>query len=228
MPAPRIVLARRLPRAALDILEPAGDLWAPETNRPLTPEALRAAAAGAAALLTLLHDRVDAALLDAAGSTLRCVANVAVGYDNVDLAAAGERGVVVTNTPGVLTDATADLTLALLLAVTRRVVEGDRLIRSGAEWRWDLEFMLGQGIQGRALGVVGLGAIGSAVARRARASGMRIVYAGRHDAEAELVAELGAERLDLDDLLRDGGRGDPPPAAHRRDSSPDRRATGSA
>jgi glyoxylate reductase len=201
VPTPRIVVTRRLPQPALDVLEEAGELWLPSADRPLQPPELSEAAAGAAALVTLLHDTVDAALLDAAGDGLRCVANVAVGYDNVDLDAAHERGVVVTNTPGVLTDATADLTIALLLAVTRRLGEGERLIRSEREWAWDLDFMLGDGIQDRLLGIVGLGAIGTAVARRARAFGMRIAYAGRGDAQMELVAELGAERLALDDLL---------------------------
>jgi lactate dehydrogenase-like 2-hydroxyacid dehydrogenase len=202
VPASRIVVTRRLPQAALDVLEEAGELWLPGADRPLEPAELREAAAGAAALVTLLHDTVDAALLDAAGDGLRCVANVAVGYDNVDLDAAHKRGVVVTNTPGVLTDATADLTIALLLAVTRRIGEGERLIRSERNWAWDLDFMLGEGIQDRLLGIVGLGAIGTAVARRARAFGMRVAYAGRNDAQMELVAELGAERLELDDLMQ--------------------------
>jgi lactate dehydrogenase-like 2-hydroxyacid dehydrogenase len=200
--APRIVVTRRLPRPALDIVEAAGDVWVSDADRPLRTDELREAARGASALVTLLHDTVDADLLDAAGEQLRCVANVAVGYDNVDLEAAAERGVVVANTPGVLTEATADLAFALLLAVTRRLGEGERLIRSGAEWSWDLDFMLGSSIQGRSLGVVGLGAIGTAVARRARAFGMRIAYAGRRDAPAEITAELEAERLDLDELLR--------------------------
>ncbi len=202
MTAPRIVVTRRLPQPALDILDGAGDLWVPPADRRLEPDELRAAAAGAAALVTLLHDWVDAPLLDAAGDALRCVANVAVGYDNVDLEAARRRGVVVTNTPGVLTEATADLTFALLLAVTRRVGEGERLIRSGREWSWDLDFMLGSSIQDRRLGIIGLGAIGTAVARRALAFGMQIVYAGRHEAPAELAAELRAERLELDELLK--------------------------
>jgi lactate dehydrogenase-like 2-hydroxyacid dehydrogenase len=201
VPAPRIVVTSRLPQAALDILDQAGDLWVSAEERPLEPAELRDAVRGATAIVTLLHDTVDADLLDAAGDSLRCVANVAVGYDNVDLGAARERGVVVTNTPGVLTEATADLTLALLLGVTRRLGEGERLIRTGAEWSWDLEFMLGSSIQGRTLGVVGLGAIGTAVARRARAFGMLIAYAGRHEAPAASVAELEAGRLELDDLL---------------------------
>jgi glyoxylate reductase len=201
VPTPRIVVTRSLPRPALEVLEGAGEVWVPDADHRLEPTELRDAAADSAALVTLLHDTVDAALLDAAGPSLRCVANVAVGYDNIDIAAARERGVVVTNTPGVLTEATADLTMALVLAVTRRVGEGERLIRSGRGWSWDLDFMLGEGIQDRTLGIVGLGAIGTAVARRARAFGMRISYAGRHSVPVELVAELAAQRLDLDELL---------------------------
>ena len=132
--------------------------------------------------MTLLHDRVDDAFLDAAGPGLRIVANVAVGYDNVDVAACARRGVVVTNTPGVLTEATADLAFALILMATRRLGEGERLIRARTPWSWSMFFMLGTGIQGKTLGIVGLGKIGQATARRARAFGMEIAYAGRRRA----------------------------------------------
>lgn len=157
--------------------------------------------AGAEAILTLLHDRVDEELFEAAGPQLRCVANVAVGYDNVDLAAAARRGIVVTNTPGVLDDATADLTMALLLAAARRVVEGDRLVRSGRPWTWGMQFMLGTDLRGKRLGIVGLGGIGAKVAERARAFGMEIAYHSRHPAPAGTVARLDAERMPLEPLL---------------------------
>jgi glyoxylate reductase len=124
-----------------------------------------------------------------------------VGYDNVDLEAAARRGVVVTNTPGVLDDATADLTLALLLAATRRVAEGDRLIRAGRPWSWGMGFMLGSGLRGKLLGIVGLGGIGRRVAARARAFGMEIAYHGRHEAPPQVVDELEARRLPLERLL---------------------------
>lgn len=157
--------------------------------------------AGVDAVLTLLHDRVDDELLEAAGPQLRCVANVAVGYDNVDVEAAERRGVVVTNTPGVLDDATADLTMALILAATRRVVEGDRLVRSGRAWSWGMHFMLGSSLRGKVLGIVGLGGIGRRVAERARAFGMGIAYHSRNPAPAEVEAALGAERMPLERLL---------------------------
>ena len=198
----RIVITRRLPRAAMTLLGDAGRVWISPHDRPLTAGELREAVAGAEAIVTLLHDRVDAALLEAAGPQLRCVANVAVGYDNVDADAARERGVIVTNTPGVLTDATADLAIALLLAVTRRIGEGERLLRAGTPWSWDLSFMLGMGLAGKTLGVVGLGAIGQATARRARAFGMQIRYSGRRQAAPSVEAELGgARRLELEELL---------------------------
>jgi glyoxylate reductase len=117
------------------------------------------------------------------------------------VAAAARRGVVVTNTPGVLDDATADLTMALVLAATRRVVEGDRLIRGGRPWTWGMSFMLGSGLRGKLLGIVGLGGIGRRVAERARAFGMEIAYHSRHPAPAEVAAALGAERMPRERLL---------------------------
>ena len=197
-----LVVTRRIPEPALELLRAAGDVWISPHDRPLTAEELHAAVKGADAVITLLHDPVDAALLDAAGPQLKCIANVAVGYDNVDVAAATERGVVVTNTPGVLTDSTADLAMALILMVTRRLGEGERLIRSGEPWSWHMFFMLGSSLAGKTLGVIGLGAIGQATARRARAFGMEIVYAGPRRASDETEAELGgARRLPLMQLL---------------------------
>jgi glyoxylate reductase len=197
----RIVVTRRIPDPALDLLRPAGEVWVSPHDRPLETGELHAAVAGADAVVTLLHDRVDDTFLDAAGPSLRVVANVAVGYDNVDVAACARRGVVCTNTPGVLVDATADIAMALILASTRRMGEAERMIRAGGTWSWSMFFMLGTGLQGKTLGIVGLGQIGTATARRARAFGMRIAYAGRRRADAALEAELDATLLDLDDLL---------------------------
>ena len=199
---PRIVVTRRIPDEALELLGEASEMWLSPHDRPLTEGELHEAIAGADAVVTMLHDRVDAPFLDAAGERLRCVANVAVGYDNIDVEAARERNVIVTNTPGVLTDATADLAMALILMTTRRLGEGERVVRTGEPWAWDMFFLLGTGLQGKTLGVIGLGAIGQATARRARAFGMEIVYHGRHQAADEVEAELGgARRLELDELL---------------------------
>jgi len=195
------VVTNRLPPSAVELLRQAGEVRSDERETTIPRADLLELVAGAEAVLSLLGDRVDEELLDAAGPQLRCVANVAVGYDNVDVAAAERRGVVVTNTPGVLDDATADLTVALILAATRRIVEGDRLVRSGRDWNWGMHFMLGSGLQGRLLGIVGLGGIGRRVAQRARAFGMRIAYHSRHPAPAEVEAELGAERMPLERLL---------------------------
>jgi len=200
MPA-RIVVTRRIPDPALALLDPAGDVWVSPHDRPLQTAELHAAVAGADAAVTLLHDRVDEAFLAAAGPSLRVVANVAVGYDNVDVAACARRGVVCTNTPGVLVDATADIAMALILHSTRRMGEAERMIRAGQAWSWSMFFMLGTGLQGKTLGIVGLGQIGTATARRARAFGMRIVYAGRRRAVAAVEAELDAAFLELDELL---------------------------
>jgi glyoxylate reductase len=198
---PRIVVTRRIPEPALELLRAAGETWVSSRDRPLTSHELHSAVAGADAVVALLHDRVDEAFLEAAGERLRVVANVAVGYDNVDLAACTRRGVLVTNTPGVLTEATADLAIALVLMTTRRLGEAERLIRSGAPWSWSMFFLLGAGVQGKTLGVVGLGQIGRAAARRARALGMTILYSGPRRVEASVEAELAAAHVSLDELL---------------------------
>ena len=195
--APLAVVTRNVPEPALELLREVADVRVSEADRALEPAELHELVAGAEAVVTMLHDRVDGAFLDAAGSQLRVVANIAVGYDNVDVDAAAERDVLVTNTPGVLTDATADLAIALMLAVTRRLGEGERLIRSREGWAWAIDFMLGTSLQGKLLGIVGYGAIGRATAARARAFGMEIAYTQRHEAD-----DAGdAEYLSLDELL---------------------------
>jgi glyoxylate reductase len=151
--------------------------------------------------VTLLTTKVDDAFLEAAGPQLKVVANVAVGYNNIDVAACARRGVICTNTPGVLTDATADIAMALVLMCTRRLGEGERVIRSGQPWQWGMFYLLGTGIQGRRLGIIGMGAIGQALARRARAFGMTIAYSNRTPVDGALQAELDATYLSVDELL---------------------------
>ncbi|HEV7908869.1 MAG TPA: D-glycerate dehydrogenase [Pseudonocardiaceae bacterium] len=198
---PRIAVTRAIPAPALDLLRAAGDVWISDLDRPLTEPELHSAVSGADAVVSMLHDRVDTAVLDAAGPSLRIVANVAVGYDNIDVAALASHDVTLTNTPGVLTDATADLALGLMLMLTRRLGEGERLLRARQPWSFHLGFMLGAGLRGKVLGIVGLGQIGQAVARRAAPFGLRIVYTGRRRAAADLEAELGATHVSMPELL---------------------------
>lgn len=198
---PRIVVTRWIQEPAIELLETAGDVWVNPEDRMLTRDELHTAVAGADAVVAMLHDRIDGELLDAAGPQLRVIANVAVGYDNTDVAACSDRGVRFTNTPGVLTDATADIAFALILMVTRRLAEGERLIRAQQPWKWNPRFMLASGIQGKTLGIVGLGQIGTATARRGKAFGMDVVYSGRRRADASLEQDLNARFLELDELL---------------------------
>ena len=192
---PRILVTRRLPSSAVELLEEHFEIDMHVGDIPLAPAELRERIADKAGVVVLLSDRLDAATIDS-GQQLRIIANVAVGFDNVDVEHAQARGIVVTNTPDVLTDATADLTWALILAVTRRIGEGERIVRRGA-WRgWSFEFMLGSSLGGKQLGIIGPGRIGRAVGARAPAFGVRIAYASRCPTEWP-----GAEPMSLDRLL---------------------------
>ena len=193
---PSVYLARRVPDAVRAELEQRFDLDLNDSERPVEREELLSAVAGRGGLVTILTDRVDDELLDAAGPDLKIVANYAVGYDNVDLEAASRHGIVVSNTPDVLTEATAELTMALVLAAARRVTEGDRFIRRRESWIWAPTFMLGTGLRDRVLGVVGLGRIGGELARLAEAFGMRVIYTNRSGS-----SNGRWERVELDELL---------------------------
>ena len=173
-PRSSVLLTRRLPSATIAALEAACDVHRNDGG-PLPHEELVSRVAGMQGLVCMFDDTVDRAVIEA-GTALKVISTVAVGYNNIDVAAARERGIVVTNTPDVLTEATADLAWALVMDVTRRVSEGDRLVRRGAWKGWAFDFMLGSSLRGKQLGVVGFGRIGRAVAARAEAFGMRVAY----------------------------------------------------
>lgn len=201
---PRVALTRPLTPAAMDRLREVGDVSLPVTThgRRLSSEELRDHVRGSAALISMLYDQVDGAVLDAGGDDLRIVANVAAGFDNIDVAHATNAGIQVTNTPSVLAAATADFTLGLILDLTRRISEGDRLIRRGDQWRWDFDFMLGAGLQGATLGIVGAGEIGRLVAVRAQAFGMRVVVTTRRRPVSPEALPAGTTYLEVDELFR--------------------------
>lgn len=191
-----VLVPAELPPPAVELLRAAG-----HRVETAPANAFRSAISGKHAVITLISDRVDGAFLDAAGPSLRIVANFGVGYDHIDLRACAERNVVVTNTPGVLTEATAELTWALILAAARRVVEGDTLVRSGRWEGWGPQQLLGLQLAGSTLGVIGAGRIGTAVALRGVAFGMSLVYAHPRP-HAELNA-AGGRQLELDALLQE-------------------------
>jgi glyoxylate reductase len=197
----RVVVTGLVPDAAIEKLRAEHEVDAWTGPESIGREELLRRVAGADAIVSLLTERVDGELLDAAGPQLKVVSNVAVGYDNIDVPACTGRGIVATNTPGVLTEATADIAFGLILMATRRLGEGERLIRAGQAWKWGMFFLLGSSLQGKTLGVVGMGGIGQATARRAKAFGMDIVYQSRSEIDPAIAAELGARRVDLDELL---------------------------
>lgn len=198
----RICITDSIPGPSLERLRASGhEVLAWQGPEPPSRAELLEFVKGADAVLSVLSDAVDTEFLDAAGQQLRVVANVAAGYNNVDLAACAARGIVVTNTPGVLFDATADLAFGLLLAVTRRLGEGERLIRAGRPWRYRTTFMLGHSIEGKTIGLIGAGQIGTAMARRCRAFGMRIAYAAEHPMREPARTELEAVGMPLDELV---------------------------
>lgn len=196
-----ITVTTHLPEQVIESLSSVGSLWTPRERGRLSHEQLKEAVAGADGIIATLNDEIGADVADAAGSSLRVVANVAVGHNNIDLDALHSRGIIVTNTPGVLTEATADIGFGLLLSVTRRLGEGERLLRSRTPWSFELDFMLGTGLTGKTLGIVGLGQIGQAMARRAIAFGMDVVYTSRRRVSSEVEQELNCHRLPMNELL---------------------------
>jgi glyoxylate reductase len=191
----RILLTRRIPSSILNTLDAAHDVEIHVGPGPMSPDELKRRIAGRDALICLLTDRISDDVLEA-GDRLKVVANIAVGYENIDVAAAKRRGIVVTNTPDVLTEAVAEFTWGLILTAARRIGEGERLVRRGGWQGWALDFMLGSELRGKQLGIIGHGRIGRAVAAKAPAFGMDVVFASRGG------ASLGPGRLvSLDELL---------------------------
>lgn len=199
---PRILVTRHVYPEAITILEAAGDVQYNDTSAGLSADQLQAAVADKHALVCQLTDRIDAAVMDAA-SELKVIANVAVGFDNIDIPAATGRGILVTNTPGVLTDTTADLAFTLLMAAGRRIAEADRFLRSGQWHQWEIDLFSGHDIHGHTLGILGLGRIGLGMARRAQGFGMRVIYHDLERAAAEVENEYGIEYVDRETLFRD-------------------------
>ena len=198
---PRVFVTRIIPDVGLDPIRASCDLdlWT-QDGAPPRSELLRRAR-GCDGLLTLLTDRIDDELLDIAGPELKVVSNYGVGYDNIDVPACAARGVAVGNTPGALTETTADFTWTLLLAAARRLAEGAAYVRAGDWTTWGPQLLLGSDVYGSTLGIVGFGRIGQAVARRAAGFGMTVLYSSRTAASAAVEASLGAHWVELDELL---------------------------
>jgi glyoxylate reductase len=190
-----VLVTRKLPSSVIAKLEAVADVDLYSGAKAISREELLERVKGKDAIICLLTDVIDAAVLDAAGPGLKIVANVAVGYNNIDVAACRERGIAVTNTPDVLTNACADFTWGLILAVTRRLGEGERQLRAG-EWRgWALDHMLGMELRGKQLGLVGVGRIGGAVAAKAPAFGMTVAYTARKASELPGAVQMPLDRL---------------------------------
>jgi lactate dehydrogenase-like 2-hydroxyacid dehydrogenase len=197
---PKAFVARRIPEEGLDLVRAACemDLW--DGALPPRRDELLRRIAGVDGALTLLTDKVDDEFLDAAGPGLRVVSNYAVGFDNIDVAACARRGVRVGNTPGVLTETTADLAFALMMAAARRLPEGSRFVRDGNWKTWDPLLLLGPDVHGSTIGIVGFGRIGQAVARRAHGFGMEILYHDLESLPSSVTEPLGAAYLPLEQL----------------------------
>jgi glyoxylate reductase len=198
-----VFVTRDIPEDGLDLLRAEGcEVTVRSSLEIPTSDDLIEGIRGNEALLCLLTDQVDSEVIGA-GQNLKVIANYAVGFNNIDVSAATNRGIIVTNTPGVLTDTTAEMAWALMMAAARRIVEADRYSRAGSFKRWESNLLLGSDVHGKTLGVIGLGRIGMAFAKRSLGFDMRLLYHNRKRVESEVEEELGAEYVDLETLLRE-------------------------
>ena len=202
MKKPKVYVTRRLPFPAFELLKKYCEIDLHDSDAPPTREQIKEHIRGKDGLLCLLTDKIDKEIMDLAPE-LKVISTYSVGYDHIDIEEATKRGIYITHTPGVLTDAVADLVWALLLSIARRIVEADKCIRSG-KWKiaWYPTFMLGSDVYGKTLGIIGLGRIGTAVARRARGFNMKIIYYSR-TRKPHLEKELGLEFKSLDNVLKE-------------------------
>jgi len=199
---PKVIVTRKLPDPVETRMRELFDADINLTDQPMSRKELEAAVARADVIAPTITDKIDASLIEAAGPQLKLIANFGAGVDHIDVAAANARGITVTNTPGVLTDDTADLTMALIMAVARRLVEGANVVQAGDFRGWSPTWMTGRRITGKRLGIIGMGRIGQAVARRAKAFGLQIHYHNRKPVSARIAEELEATYWEsLDQML---------------------------
>jgi len=202
MTKPRIFVTRRIPQEGLEILKRCCQVEVSDYDGVIPRSLLLEKVKNTDGLLVLLTDMIDKAVIHAAGKKLRVISNYAVGYNNIDVVEATKRGIMVTNTPGVLTETTADLAWALLMCIGRRIVEGDKLVRAGKFRGWEPMLLLGTDIYESTLGLIGFGRIGQAVARRAKGFNLKVIYYDKEPVSPNIEKELGVSYVSLDELLR--------------------------
>ncbi|MDP6619363.1 MAG: D-glycerate dehydrogenase, partial [Nitrospinota bacterium] len=195
-------MTRRLPKAAMDRVRKAVNAQVNPHDRPMTRRELLRGLKGKDGVLSLLNDRMDGEAMDAAGPALKVIANYAVGFNNIVVPDATGRGIVVTNTPEVLTETTADMAWSLIMAACRRIAEGDDFLRSGKPWDWAPLMMLGSDVHGKTLGILGLGRIGQGVARRARGFNMKVIYYDAFRQKPAVEKRLGVQYKRFDTVIK--------------------------
>ncbi len=201
MNKPQVYVTREIPEKGLALIAEECDMRVNRLNRGLTKEEIIENSKNCAGILTLLNDTIDKEVIESIPE-LKVISNYAVGYNNIDIESATDKGIIICNTPGVLTNATADLAWSLLMAAARRIVESDHFVREGKFKGWAPKLLLGKSIYGKTLGIIGMGRIGTAVARRGKGFNMRVVYNKRNPLSGQEEKELGVEYKDIDELLK--------------------------